>query len=562
MDALRVLLVEDDLGDAHITRELLEREGSGTIALDHVTNLRDAIDSISASRPYAVLLDLSLPDSAPTATLQSVLNCGTDFPVIVLTGDDDTRSAEQAVRGGAQDYLLKGDFSGKALERTIRYSVERHRVRSEIEHLALHDPLTDLPNRATFHDRLEQLVTVGKRSAARFAVHFVDLDHFKNVNDSLGHAVGDAVLISAAQRLRSLLRNSDTVARLGGDEFAVLQTNVESKAQVAILAAKIVAAFQPPFIEDGHDIQIGATVGSSTFIDDADKADELLRKADSALYAAKNSGRGCYRLFDDGVEAAINENHRIEHRLQQAVAQNQFHLHYQAIQDLRSGNVVAFEALMRWSDPLHREQQPANFLPLLENLGLLKTLNPSCFQQACDGLALAQRSGFPDARMHINLSLSQIEVGITAAQMAAALERSGIAAGCIVLELTETGSLNRAEPGLWQAFSEFSELGVLLAMDDFGTGTASLRSVQKLPLDILKLDRCFVSPLPEDDVSCAIVGAVVQLGQQLDRMVICKGVENADQAGCLAAIGARFVQGFHYHRPQPMEIIAASAKAA
>lgn len=552
---MRVLLVEDDHVDASITRQLLKREGSGGIDVDHVDNLQDAVDSIVASKPAAVLLDLGLPDSSNRDTLDRMIEAGGDLPIIVLTGDDHLQAAETAVRAGAQDYLLKGEISGTTLERSIRYAVERHKIHSQLEHMALHDQLTGLANRRTFHDRLEQFAAIAVRAKERFAVQFIDLDGFKGVNDTMGHAAGDEVLIETAERLKRLLRKSDTVARLGGDEFAVLQTNIFDKEHAAILAQKIVDVCRKPVFVEDKPVSIGASVGVSLYGEHGTSSGELLRNADCALYAAKNSGKNGYRVFSEGFEAAPDKAFDIVHRVYQAVALDELHFVYQPILDLDTGDTVAFEALVRWNDPDRGEQAPGSFLPILESEGMLKDLNERCFLSACRNLSLAQSAGLTDARMHINLSPSQIEVGRTVDQVAEALRAANVAPDRLVLELTETNALDQVEGELITAFRELSELGVLLSIDDFGCGYASLRTFQKFPFDIIKVDRSFVSRMPYDVVSRELVRSVIDLGGRLNKSVICEGVEYATQVDQLRGLGARYAQGFYYRKPGPMAAI-------
>lgn len=546
---MRVLLVEDDPSDAHITRRMLAKAGNGSFELAHVDCLQDAIDILQTSPLEAVLLDLSLPDSPPDQTLQRIVNCGRAAPVIVLTGNDDLGIGNLAVRNGAQDFLVKGDFDGKSLARSIRYSVERHKAQADVDRLARYDQLTGLANRSTLHDRLAQLVAIGKRSTQTFAVHFVDLDYFKSVNDSLGHAAGDDVLRQSAARLKDLLRRSDTVARIGGDEFVVLQTAIADGDQAATLAAKIVDSFRAPFDLGGKEMFVGASVGTAVLADDDATADELLRNADLALYAAKANGRGACRLYDGDADKPAGPGKPAETRILRAVADGQFLFHFQPIVDAASGAVAGLEALFRWQHPVEGAHAADAFELPIESRHLTSSVTEDCIRSVCWSLVRARRCGLGAARAHINLSPGQLRGGAPAIAVASAIEATGLPGDAVVIEITESAMLSE----LQQALTDLRDLGCAIAIDDFGTGFASLQNLQSFPIDIIKLAPSFVSPLPDDPASREIASSVIALCRRLGMVVICEGVENADQARFLTDAGADLLQGFHVARPMPID---------
>lgn len=557
-NTLNVLLVEDDPADAHITRQMIEREGSGVIRLTHVHSLGAALAALREAPPSAILLDLGLPDATPRETLECIVENSRDVPIVVLTGHDDAETAIEAVQNGAQDYLLKGEFSGRALERAIQHSIERHRVSLQIEFMALHDQLTGLPNRNTFYDRLDRLLATGHRTGQKFAIHLVDLDLFKDVNDNYGHATGDDVLQQSAQRLTSVVREADTVARLGGDEFAVLQTGVEEKAQVAILAERIVTAFDAPFHCEDADIVIGATVGTATFDDDSSDGDELLKFADHALYAAKYAGRRQFRTYDSSLQTMFCRERHIERRILHAIENDLFYYDFQPVVDLVTGDLVAIEALLRWTDPEHGPQSPATFIPILEAQNWLDRLNTRCFDATCEALGQLRAAGWTQVNGHINLAPQQFGNQIAIPQLGEAMTKHKLEPGSIVVELTETTSSEVVERHLVEGFSHLADMGILLAADDFGTGYATLRTLQKYPFDTIKLDRCFIAQLLEDRVSLEIVRAAIDMGRRMGKTVVCEGIETEQQAKMLRELGARYAQGYHLGRPQPIQDIVSA----
>jgi diguanylate cyclase (GGDEF)-like protein len=422
---------------------------------------------------------------------------------------------------------------------------ERWQAQARIAHLAHHDPLTALPNRTLFGIRLDEAVARARRGEL-FALLCLDLDRFKEVNDTLGHPVGDALLQAVTERLNAAIRPSDTAARLGGDEFALIQTRLERPDDAIALAERLLAVLQLPFELDGHHVVIGASIGIALAPDDGTDPEALMRRADMALYSAKAEGRGCYRLFERHMDADLQARRTLELDLRQALEQNEFELFYQPVVDVGSRRVCGFEALLRWHHPTRGLVSPDRFIPLVEATGLVLPIGAWVLRQAC-----AEAAGWSNgARIAVNLSAVQFAGATLVATVADALRQSGLDPRRLELEITETTMLQDTEATL-ATLHELRALGLTIAMDDFGTGYSSLGYLQRFPFDKVKIDRSFTSELGERRETAAIVGSVIDLCHNLEMRTTAEGVETASQFATLAQIGCQEVQGYFFSPPRP-----------
>jgi diguanylate cyclase (GGDEF)-like protein len=412
-------------------------------------------------------------------------------------------------------------------------------------HRALHDMLTGLPNRALFLDRLEHATSRTSRKGPKPAVLFLDLDGFKRVNDSLGHGAGDQLLVEVGRRLVASIRPGDTAARFGGDEFAVLLEEVSRQDEATIVAERIMASLAVPFRVQDRDVSVSVSVGIATL---ADIGDDLLRDADLAMYQAKARGNGHYEIFDPAMHATMVERMRLETDLGRAVLRNEFEVAYQPIVELRSGALVAVEALVRWRHPHRGLLLPASFIPVAEETGVIRAIGSQVLEQACMQGAEWQRrhrSGSPLA-VSVNLSVHQLNDCELVSEVAAVLERSGLDPHSLILEITETMLMEDLER---EVLARLKDLGVQIAVDDFGTGYSSLQYLDRFPIDILKIDRSFVD-LGGDTGNSAVAKAIIDLGESLHLRVIAEGLEREDQVSRLLGLGCRWGQGYHYSQPQ------------
>lgn len=427
---------------------------------------------------------------------------------------------------------------------------DRKRAESHLVHLAHHDVVTDLPNRTLLADRLRREIARARRGDRHFALHFLDLDRFKSINDVLGHHVGDKLLKAVAGRLAGAVREVDTVARLGGDEFAILQTDIADIADAEELARRLTVLLDEPFIIDGNEISSTASVGVTLHPRDGADVDELLKNADLAMYRAKADGGGTHRLFSEQMDRAARDAVVLQSDLRRALMREEFVLHYQPQIDLATGRIVGAEALLRWQRPGAGLVGPGDFLPLAEENGFIVPLNAWVLEEACRQAAHWRKTGLPPLRMAVNLSPIQFRKQDVATLVAEILERTGLEPNRLELELTETIVLNDTEATV-ATLRRLQALGVSLSIDDFGTGYSSLAYVKSFPVNRLKIDQCFVRNLLDDPSDAAIVRAIVNLGHSLGLKVIAEGVERPEQAEHLRAEGCDEVQGYYFGKPVP-----------
>jgi diguanylate cyclase (GGDEF)-like protein len=425
---------------------------------------------------------------------------------------------------------------------------ERRQAEARIAHLARHDQLTNLPNRVFFRAELEEAIGRLKRGK-RFAVHCLDLDRFKSINDTMGHPVGDMLLKAVSDRLQNCVHASDFVGRLGGDEFAIIQADVERPEDCSNLARQIIDVVSEPYSIDGQFLVIGASIGIAVTSGKDANPDQLLKNADLAMYRAKADGRGAYRLFEQEMDAQIQARRAMEHDLRHALNSNEIQLYYQPVVNTTRG-VIGFEALARWFHPRDGEIPPSTFIPLAEENGLIGPLGEWIFRTAC-----AEAVKWPhDISVAVNLSSAQVKQGNLAQVILSALAASGLAASRLEIEITESVLLENDAKTL-ALFHEFRGLGIRISMDDFGTGYSSLSYLRNLPLDKIKIDRSFIHDLTNKSEAPAIVRAIINLASALGLGVIAEGVETGDQLRIVRAEGCNDVQGFFFSRPQPASAI-------
>jgi diguanylate cyclase (GGDEF)-like protein/PAS domain S-box-containing protein len=430
------------------------------------------------------------------------------------------------------------------------------RSEEELEHLAHHDALTGLPNRLLLRDRLDHAVRRAGREGRALALLFVDLDGFKGINDSLGHALGDRLLIAVAERLRGRLRGGDTLARLGGDEFLAVLEDDPSLGDATALAAALLELLAEPFPIDGHELYISASIGISLFPADGRDPDSLLRSADLAMYRAKAAGRNSFQLYVPELTERARERHELENALRGALARGELLVHYQPQVEIGSGRLVGLEALARWRHPSRGLVPPARFIPIAEEIGIVGQIGDWVLETACRQVAAWRAGGFAVERVSVNVSIRQLERESLLEAVRRVLERTGLPPGDLELEVTESmimGQSRRAEATL----DALRRLGVCLAVDDFGTGYSSLGRLNRIPIDRLKIDASFVRDIALDTKDEAITRAIIGLGRDLGLEVMAEGVERQDQADFLMREGCHHAQGYLFGRPLPADELAA-----
>ncbi len=421
---------------------------------------------------------------------------------------------------------------------------------TQLEHLAHHDSLTNLPNRLLFEDRLQHAISQSKRQGRQLAVLFLDLDRFKNINDTLGHAMGDELLKEVAKRLQHILRDGDTAARLGGDEFTVLVENLEDPSQAAVVAAKIQESFKTPYQIAGRELHVTTSIGISIYPEDGQTVADLTKNADAAMYQAKEQGRNNYRYYTSELTRTAFERLLLETELRSALNKDQLLLYYQPQISLKNGQMTGAEAVLRWHHPRLGIIPPARFIPLAEESGLIHEIGHWVLKEACEQTRYLFKQGLFQGRMAINLSVRQIMQTDLILRFEQIIADSGCPPDMLQLEVTEgifMGQMNQSVPVL----DVFKKLGVSIAIDDFGTGYSSLSYLKQLPIDKLKIDRSFIRDLPNDSDAIAITQAIIALGKNLGLHIVAEGVETLAQQALLQKMGCEEGQGYLYSPPVP-----------
>src|ERR1700685_1060985 len=662
--SIKILLVEDNDDDALLLRSMMGRRGSVAAKLERAKSVREAEEFLAPENFDIILLDLGLPDAQGIGALRRVRLA------------DDESLAQQVLREGAQDHLIKGQLEPRAFFRALRYTIERkvreealfaekeraqvtlnsigdavictdnfgnvtylnvvaekmtgwslleaagrpmpeifkildsHRNYSDLANLAVelnqkhwpsdcflmrrdgveipiedcispihdregkasgavivfrdvsevramtrqmshsaqHDFLTGLPNRMLVSDRLRQAIALAHRRSTKLALLFLDLDGFKHINDSLGHLIGDKLLKSIAARLVHCVRASDTVRRQGGDEFVVLLAEVKQSSDVAITAKKILQAVAEPHSIDQHDLHVTTSIGLSVYPDDGLDAETLIKNADTAMYQAKENGRQNYQFFKPAMNVRAVERQSIEESLRRALERQEFVVHYQPKINLKTGDIIGAEALLRWTHPIRGPVPPAQFIPVAEDCGLILPIGNWVLRQACQQAQAWVDAGLPLGTMAVNISAMQLRNESFLEGVFAILQDTRLDPRLLELELTESVLMKHAESTA-SILTALRDRGVQVAIDDFGTGYSSLSYLRNFPIDALKIDQSFVSQITTVPGEIIIVKAVIGLGRSLKLRVIAEGVETREQLAFLQAHQCNEAQGYYFSRP-------------
>jgi diguanylate cyclase (GGDEF)-like protein/PAS domain S-box-containing protein len=421
---------------------------------------------------------------------------------------------------------------------------------AEMSHLAQHDILTNLPNRTLLQDRLTQAIAIASRNDSRIAVLFLDLDGFKHINDSLGHAIGDRLLQSVAKRLLAAVRTSDTVSRLGGDEFVILLSEVAHAGDAGVKAGKILSALSAPFEIEQNTLRVTASIGVSTYPEDGQSAELLMRNADLAMYQAKEKGRSNYQFFEKGMNVRAVERQSIEGDLRCALEQDEFVVHYQPKIHLKTGAITGVEALVRWQHPKRGLVGPLQFISIAEDCGLMLPIGKWVLRESCRQAKAWQDAGLPPIEMAVNVSSVEFRNDEFLESICTILKETGLAPSCLELELTESVLMQHAEFSV-PVLQKLKAMGVRLAIDDFGTGYSSLSYLRQFPIDTLKVDQSFIHEINAETDEATIISAVINMGCRMKHRVIAEGVETAEQLAFLRAHGCDEGQGYYFARPMP-----------
>ncbi|HEV8700439.1 MAG TPA: EAL domain-containing protein [Candidatus Polarisedimenticolia bacterium] len=552
-ESARILLIEDNPADVRWVKEML-RDGNGDGAGFVVTvaaTLQAGTEQMSTEKFDAVLLDLTLPDGKGLECLGRVSAQASRVPILVLTGNKEDAEAKSAMRQGAQDFLVKGQCDGTALKHALQNAIDRSGWRNYTDQIAHHDNLTRLPNRALFQDRLRMALEQARRNNKALAVLYLDLDRFKTINDTLGHAVGDLLLECVAKRLKAAVRASDTVARVGGDEFTLLLPDITALERVFVVGDKILSAVRAPYLIGPHQVHTSASIGASLYPGDGEDAETLIKNADAALNRAKQQGRNVLEFHSRPGGGRFTGRGALAEGLREAIEKRQFLLHYQPTIDTL-GKVVGMEALVRWRHPEWGLLYPLQFIPIAEDTGMILDIGEWVLTSACtDRRSWHNGNGTKIPRVSINLSNRQLYQGrFLVDSLARALSEYRLDPTCLEVEVTEN-ALAQDENVAMQTLQEVKDLGISIALDDYGTGYSSLARLKRFPIHSVKIDRSFIHNVAAGSDEATLVTAMIAVGHGLKLHVTAEGVETGDQMSFLVDKGIDEMQGHYIGKPVP-----------
>jgi diguanylate cyclase (GGDEF)-like protein len=548
----RILIVEDDDPIRMALAEVMQDAGYKTIeACDGLAGLA----AYTTSKPDLVLLDLAMPrlDGVETCRRLRALPESAETPILMITARDDAKSIDAAFAAGVTDFISK-PINLTVLEHRVRRLLASRAAEMALRKHALYDPLTGLANRALFMDCLGRaLVAEHRRPAQPFAVLFLDLDRFKTVNDSLGHIVGDQLLVGIARRLEACLRPGDTIARLGGDEFTILLADLDDISDATRVAERIRQELIAPFTLDGHQVVTNTSIGIVLSTGTYTRPEDVLRDADTALYRAKAHGKGRYEVFDRAIHANAVRLLHLEADLRHAIERRELVLHYQPVVGLANGAIEAVEALVRWQHPQRGLISPQEFIPLAEETGLIVRLGEWVLGAACAQMSAWHTAGLP-LRVAVNVSTQQLKRNDMPARVARILRETGLDPRYLELELTESSVMDNPE-AIIATLEELKAMGIQLSIDDFGTGYSSLSYLKRLPITTVKIDRSFVQDVTRDPNDAAITAAIRAMAHSLNLRVIAEGVETEEQLAFVCGQHCDSAQGYLFSRPAAPEVL-------
>ncbi len=549
---IQLLLVEFSPVDVLNIRQLLDRSRDTVFEITSIACVEEAGEMLDQSQFDVGMLDITSNASAGVTILASEGMVSADIPVIAVIGGSDE---PQLLHLGARDYLIKDQITSPLLVRTLRTAVEHDHLVKELHHArqrehfhATRDSMTGLPNRFYFQEQLAGTITHAARFGTEVSVCFLDLDRFKQINDTLGHDVGDSLIITMADRLSSIIRSCDIVARVGGDEFLLMIQSTDSNYEPAAVGRNVLQALSRPFAVDGQEFSFTGSLGIAVYPTDGEDPTDLVRKADAAMYQAKARGRNNFQLYNKSLSAAVDRKIALEGRLRIAIERNNLAVHYQPRIDTTSGLIVAAEALARWSDPEMGEISPSEFIPIAEDSGVITSIGEWVLNEACAQFREWQKVGITDLRLSVNFSARQIHHDSVREVIVGALMRSGLDPSLLEIELTES-ALIEDQDRVGKVLLELSELGVGFSLDDFGTGYSSLNYLRRFPVSTIKIDRSFVAGVLSNADDAAISEAIISIAEKLRLRVVAEGVEELDQCRFLRSHGCIEMQGYYFSEP-------------
>lgn len=554
---LCILIIDDDTVD----RQIIIRALNTVHGTSHFLEAADEQTALTQLRQYPVdiiFLDYQLPGNDGVAVLRRMKSNGIDIPIIILTGHGDETVAVEVMKAGAYDYCSKNKISPDFLRKIIQHSLNSYESRKRIQQaeekirqLAYYDSLTTLPNRTMFHEYIGEQLTLAIAQEQKLALIFIDIDRFKYINSSWGHAVGDRLLQEISSRLKIALPKQ-FIARMGGDEFMVVLGNATiHKAEE--LARKIQAVLEPVFIYNEYRFYITSSIGIAVYPDHGGQIDFLMRNVDNAMYTAKNIGRNNYQIYTNDIGIALAESMALTNELRPALVRGEFLLYYQPKVNIKTGYIIGAEALIRWRSPKHGMVGPDKFISLAEETGFIIVLGEWIFQTVCKQLREWKKRKLPLVTIAVNFSPKQLFHQEVLTMVKTTLESTGIEGRYLEIEITESAAIEN-ELFLQSLLQEFRNMGMKIAIDDFGTGYSSLHHILKYAVDTLKIDKSFIQKTGHEDTKTQLlVSTIITMAKKLGLNVVAEGVETQEQFALLHEQGCPEFQGYLYSKPLPAE---------
>src|SRR5690554_286507 len=549
---IKILFVDREHGEYLLIADILSQVRHVEYQLTWCNQLESALPKILSQDYDVVLLDYYWGDNSARDLLNAARVQACQTPIVVMTDEMETEVDREAIRAGASDYLIKGQIDCELLERTLRYAIERKLTELHLARLAHYDPLTDIPNRILFRDRLEHAIRLAERDNTVFTLMFIDLNGFKQVNDTFGHDAGDAVIRICAERLSNCMRRSDSVARMGGDEFTLLLQNIENHTDIAHIAQKVIDSISLPAQISGYEVVVGCSIGIAMYPQAGRDADTLLKNADLAMYKAKQDDGSSYCFFTDAMNQDVRRQLRLESDLRQALKKEQFFLEYQPRIDVNTGRIIALESQLRWHHPGRGILSADEFIAIAEDTGLITAIGYWAIRQACIDLKKLHAVFGTELVMSINMSVRQFKDDRLVQEIANIFTETGIEAGDIELELTETTFMENIDL-VSLCMRPLAFFGINFSLNNFGTGSSSFLHLQRLPITAVKIDSHFMAELQRSRSDRRLISAMINLAKNLGKIVVADGVENAEQKKWLESSGCDQMQGQYFFPAQPID---------
>lgn len=566
-DPKNILLLEDNYSDIEIIHQLIIQSSLGTSNLKNEKYFSDALKELDKGNYDIILLDLNLPDSSGLENVSVINSRFPTLPIVVLTGIDDLKTALEALKMGAQDYLTKDQINSDILTRSIRYSIERkssehllkealaesHSRYEQLEKIAKHDFLTQLPNRSYFESVLHRNLHNAMISGKAVALLYLDLNGFKAINDTLGHEVGDELLKLVAQRLNDMVRSSDFVARLGGDEFVVLTDLLDYRSEVFSLVNRILKSFEQEFITEQQALTCQPSIGVA-FYPEGPTPEILVKQADYAMYEAKEKRNVPVCFYTKKMRLQFSRTLQIQNELYAAIQNNEFDVHFQKVIDPYNKHNLIYEALLRWNSHLLGNIPPSEFIPVLENGPMADSLTMLALEKSAQLMRSLPKTNIT---IKINITAAQLSNPEFYSFLLQSLNKLDFPKANLCLELTETELVKNAERCL-NHIKKLKRQRIRFALDDFGTGYSSLTNIINLPIDYLKIDRILIRGIDQDTRNQALIAGIIEMAHRLNMIVTAEGIESEPEYHVMQQLGCDLFQGFYFTRPEPLEALITS----